>query len=187
MNKQVVFIQGAGKGAYEIDGKLVTSLRAALGAEYDVRYPKMPAEESAGYEEWKTRIMQELGTLEGEMILVGHSAGGAILLKYLAEEKVGQPIAGIFLIAIPYFGAPNWQVEQVTLPQDLASHLPKQVPIFFYHSRDDEWVPFAHLAMYAKQLPQATRREFDRGGHQFNNDLSKVAADITNLQGRASP
>jgi hypothetical protein len=42
-------------------------------------------------------------------------------------------------------------------------------------------VPFAHLAIYAKKLPQATIREFDGRGHQFNNDLSEVAADIKSL------
>jgi hypothetical protein len=36
--------------------------------------------------------------------------------------------------------------------------------------------------MYEKQLPQATIREFDGRGHQFNNDLSEVAADIAGLQ-----
>jgi uncharacterized protein len=43
-------------------------------------------------------------------------------------------------------------------------------------------VPFAHLALYAEQLPQATIREFDGRGHQLNNDLSEVAADIASLQ-----
>jgi uncharacterized protein len=50
MKKQVLFIQGAGEGAYEEDGELVKSLRDALGGEYDVRYPKMPEEEDQGYE-----------------------------------------------------------------------------------------------------------------------------------------
>jgi hypothetical protein len=39
-----------------------------------------------------------------------------------------------------------------------------------------------HLAMYAEKLPQASLREFDGRGHQFNNDLSKVAADIARLK-----
>jgi pimeloyl-ACP methyl ester carboxylesterase len=55
------------------------------------------------------------------------------------------------------------------------------VPIFLYHSRDDEWVPFAHLAMFAERIPQAIIREFDGRGHQFNNDLSEVAEDIKGL------
>lgn len=53
MKKQVLFIQGAGEGAYEEDEELVNSLRDRLGSEYNVRYPKMPEEENQGYEAWK--------------------------------------------------------------------------------------------------------------------------------------
>ncbi len=180
--KQVLFIQGAGQGAHEMDGKLVASLRNALGAEYDVLYPKMPEEEDAGYEAWKAQLSKELAASEGKIILAGHSAGAAILLKYLSEERVARPIAGIFLIAAPYFGAEKWQVDKVTLAEDFASRLPKGAPLFFYHSRDDETVPFAHLALYAKKIPQATIREFVGRGHQFSNDLSEVAADMASLQ-----
>ncbi len=183
VKKQVLFIQGAGDGAYEIDQELVTSLRDVLSAEYNVLYPEMPEDETAGYEAWKDRISKELAALEGNIILVGHSAGGSILLKYLSEQKIERSIAGIFLIAAPYFGAENWQIDEVTLHEGFASHLPTGAPIFFYHSRDDQWVPFAHLAMYTNKIPQATIREFDGRGHQFNNDLSEVAADIASLQG----
>jgi len=68
------------------------------------------------------------------------------------------------------------------LPEGFASKLPGGAPIFLYHSRDDDIVPFAHLALYAEKLPQATIRVFDGGGHQFNNDLSQVASDIASLQ-----
>src|ERR687897_976388 len=50
-----------------------------------------------------------------------------------------------------------------------------------YHSRDDETVPFAHLALYAEKLPRATVKEFDGRGHQFDDDLSEVARDIGRL------
>ncbi len=43
-------------------------------------------------------------------------------------------------------------------------------------------MPFAHLALYTGALPDATVREFDGRGHQFNNDLSEVAADIKRLE-----
>jgi predicted alpha/beta hydrolase family esterase len=116
--------------------------------------------------------------------LVGHSLGGSILLKYLSEENVKEPIAGIFLIATPYWGAEEWQVDEYTLHEGFALRLPKEPRIFLYHSRDDEVVPFAHLAMYAEKLPHATIREFDGRGHRFNDDLSEIAADITSLQER---
>jgi predicted alpha/beta hydrolase family esterase len=181
MKKQVLFIQGAGEGAYEEDAELVKSLRNVLGSEYNVLYPKMPEEENSSYEAWKAQISKELAALDGKVILVGHSVGSSILLKYLSEEKDEKSLAGIFLISAPYWGVGGWQVDEFTLDEGHASKLLRAIPIFFYHSRDDEVVPFVHLAMHAEKFPQATVREFDGRGHQFNNDLSEVAADITSL------
>jgi pimeloyl-ACP methyl ester carboxylesterase len=56
------------------------------------------------------------------------------------------------------------------------------MPLFFYHCRDDETVPFDHLALYKKAVPQAAVREIDAGGHQLNNDLALVAEDIKTLR-----
>ena len=182
MKKQVLFIQGAGEGAYEEDAELVKSLRDVLGTNYNVLYPKMPEEESSTYEAWKAQISKQLAALDGKVILVGHSVGSSMLLKYLSEETVDASLAGIFLIAAPYWGAGGWQLDEFTLDEDRASKLLKALPVFFYHSRDDDVVPFAHLAMHADKFPQATIREFDGRGHQFNNDLSEAAADIASLQ-----
>jgi predicted alpha/beta hydrolase family esterase len=181
MTKQVLFIQGAGEGAYKEDEKLAASLQEALGTDYHVLYPQMPGEETPEDMVWMTQISKELASLDGDIILVGHSAGAGILLQYLLKENVAKPIAGIFLIAIPYWGPEDEEDEEYTLHEGFASELPKGVPIFLYHSRDDEVVPFAHLAIYAEKIPQATVREFDGRGHQFNNDLSEVAADIKSL------
>src|SRR5262245_59561075 len=116
MKKYVLFIHGGGgEGAYEEDGILAASLREALGAAYEVRYPKMPLEESAGYADWKTQIAAELSALDDEIILVAHSVGGSILLKYLAEEQVEKPIAGLFLLATPYFGGDEiWNYAEMS-------------------------------------------------------------------------
>jgi len=184
MKKQILFIQGGGEGAYEEDEKLAAYLRNALGAAYEVRYPQMPNESDPDYEPWKGQIKNELAALEGEVILVGHSLGSSFMLKYLAEEKIEKRIAGIFLMAAPYWGGDGWQYEgyeRIVLPEGFASKLPPGVPIFLYHSRNDEIVPFAHLALYAGKLPQAAIRALDGGGHQFNNDLSQVASDIANV------
>ncbi|MCB8944000.1 MAG: alpha/beta fold hydrolase [Ardenticatenaceae bacterium] len=189
MKKQVLFIQGAGEGAYVEDEELAATLQAALGAEYQVLYPQMPNEGDPDYELWKGQIKKELAALDDKAMIIGHSLGGSFLLKYLAEEQIEKRIAGLFLMAAPYWGGDGWQYEgyeQITLPESFASKLPQGAPIFLYHSRDDEIVPFAHLALYAEKLPQATIREFDGHGHQFNNDLSEVAADMLNLSARIS-
>jgi len=181
MKKQVLFIQGAGEGAYAEDEKLAASLQNFLGSEYNVHYPKMPEEEDQGYEAWKAQISKELAALDDGVILVGHSLGCSMLLKHISQEKVENPVVGIFLIAAPYWGTGGWQMDEFGLDEDRASKLLKGIPVFFYHSRDDKTVPFTHLAIHAEKFPQATAREFDGRGHQFNNDLSQVAEDIKSL------
>jgi uncharacterized protein len=181
MKKQVLFIQGAGAGAYEEDKELATSLQDSLGDEYYVVYPRMPNEENPEDGPWMAQISKELAALEGKVNLVGHSAGGGVLLKYLLKENITKPIAGIFLIAIPHWGPEDEEDDEYPLREGFAAQLPKGVPIFLYHSRDDEWVPFAHLEIYAEKIPGAIIRKFDGRGHQFNNDLSEVAADIKSL------
>jgi serine hydrolase len=182
MKKQVLFIQGGGEGAHEEDNKLAISLQHELGGEYNVIYPKMPEEEGLGYEAWKAQISKELAALNGKVILVGHSVGSSMLLKHLTEEGLERPLAGIFLIAAPYWGLGGWQMDKFTLDEGQTANILKGLPIFFYHSHDDNIVPFAHLVLHVEKFPQATIREFDGRGHQFNNDLSEVAADIKRLK-----
>jgi uncharacterized protein len=184
MSRSVLFIHGAGAGAYAEDVLLADSLQRALGADYEVQCPQMPDEENSPYRLWKAEIDSRLAAMTGAVALVGHSVGGSVLLKYLCDRERTQPIsdrvvAGLFGIAVPYWGASEfWSWDEGTLPADAAARLAGDWPLIFYQSRDDEVVPFAHLAMYAAKLPRATIREFDGRGHQFKNDLTEVAADI---------
>jgi predicted alpha/beta hydrolase family esterase len=182
MRRGVLFVRGAGEGAHEADEKLAASLRDALGRGYDVRSPQMPDEDDPEVGAWKEKIAGELATMDGAAILVGHSAGAVVLLEYLSEEVVEKPIAGLFLVAAPYVGTGGWEVEEGALREDFASELPEGLPVFLYHARDDEVVPFEHLALYKAKLPRATVREFDGRGHQFGDDLSEVARDIDGLR-----
>jgi uncharacterized protein len=179
MRKEIVFIQGGGEGAYEVDRKLVANLQEALEVDYEVHYPRMPNEDEPDYARWKEHIHRIITALHGEIILVGHSVGGYILVKYLAQEHLPEkPIRGICLIATPYPGGDdNWQFEGFDLPENFGQKLPTNARIYLYHSPDDQIVPFTHVEMYAKNIPGATVRE-TRGGHQLNNDLSLVAQDI---------
>lgn len=179
MSKPVLFIHGAGTGAYAADRLLADSLQGALGHGYEVQCPQMPDEEDAPYPAWKAEIDARLAAMKGSVTLVGHSVGGSVLLKYLYDQRSPPRLAGLFVIAAPYWGADKfWSWDEVALPADAATRLAGDWPLAFYQSRDDEVVPFSHLALYATKFPRATIREFDGRDHQFNNDLSEVAADI---------
>lgn len=186
MKKNILFIQGAGEGAYEADRLLADSLQQALGSAYQIHYPPMPNDEGSGYPAWKAKIAADIAELDEPLIMVGHSFGSSVLLKYLSEQESDKQIAGLFLVASPYWGGDeDWDYDAVTLPDDLEARLAHIPRIFFYHSRDDEIVPFAHLALYKALLPQATIRETDGRGHQYGNDLRDVADDIISVRGVA--
>ena len=181
MRYHVLFIQGGGGNEdYKADAKLVASLRETLGSAYTIHYPLLSNESSPDFGR-KKQIDKEISLVKGEIILVGHSLGASMLLKYLSENEVKKKIAGIFLISTPFWrGQEDWK-QGLKLQEDFAGKLPKNVPIFLYHCRDDEEVPFAHLSLYAQNLPGAIVREVGSGGHQLNNNLSLVAMDIKSL------
>jgi predicted alpha/beta hydrolase family esterase len=178
VRKDVLFVQGAGKGAHEADGLLATSLQRALGAGYVVCFPKMPNEEDPDLSAWASRIATELTASGAEVILVGHSLGALTLLKYLADHPLDRLVAGLYLLAAPSRDDADWNYAALELPRDIAARLSGIPRIFLYHSRDDEIVPFAHLTLHARRLPKAIIRITDGRGHQFGNDLADVAADI---------
>jgi len=174
----VLFVQGGGKGAHSEDALLAESLQRALGPLYDLRFPRMPREADPNVAAWEQKISSELARIPGRVILVAHSVGGSILLRYLAEEKVEQPIAGVFLLAAPSWDEDRWNFDDLKLPRDIAKKLAPIPRIFFYHCRDDDVVPFAHLALHRARIPRAVTRAIDSGGHQFGDALTVVAADI---------
>jgi predicted alpha/beta hydrolase family esterase len=181
--REILFLQGGGEGAHEVDAELAAALRRALGRSYRVRFPAMPDEGDPDYARWKPRIADELAALPEGAFLAGHSVGASFLLKFLSEEHVESRRGAVFLLATPYWGGDGWRYEgyeRVALGEAAAATLARW-PVFLYHGRDDETVPFSHLALYAKALPHAIRRPLDGRGHQFDNDLSEVAADMKRL------
>ncbi len=127
----------------------------------------MPAPDEPAFDPWRERLEPELRTLENGALLVGHSLGGSVLLKVLAEGGGFPRIGGLFLVAAPFWGARGWTLDEFVLREGFADQLPEIPRVFVYHSRDDDTVPFSHLELYARALPQATARPLDEFGHLF--------------------
>jgi uncharacterized protein len=181
MANRIIFFHGGGSEEdYEADKKLVKSLEYHLGSSYPIHYPFLPDDGSPDLGR-RQQIAQAISDSEDGVILVAHSFGASMLLACLSEYEIARKIAGIFLIATPFWqGNEDW-VEPFKLRQDFAEKLNRNIPLFFYHCRDDEEVPFIQLANYQQQLPWATFREIPAGGHQLNDDLTVVAKDIVTL------
>jgi len=184
MIKHVLFIHGAGSGAYEEDGLLVDRLQEKLGSAYTIHYPAMTDESNAPYAVWKKQVEDVMNGVKAPIILVGHSIGASHLAKMLTEIKIRVQISGVFLLEAPFWGGEGWRYEgykELELPGNASAKFPKGVKVFIYHTRDDEIVPFNHLNLYAKLLPQANVRSIDTGGHQLSDDLSLLVEDIKSL------
>lgn len=180
--RQVLFVQGGGEGVHDQwDNQLVDSLRGELGPAYEIRYPVMPNEADPQYGEWRLALQRELAALEPGAIVVGHSVGGTILIQVLAEQTPPCDLGAICLIAAPFIGAGGWESAEMEPQPDLAARLPRDVPIFLYHGRDDDTVPFAHVELYARAVPRAHVRRLAGRDHQLDNKLSEAAADIRRL------
>jgi predicted alpha/beta hydrolase family esterase len=185
MTNRVLFIQGGGEGAHDKwDNKIVASLKRELGPDYAIRYPRMPHEADPKYGAWKAALKRQFDRLDDGAVLIGHSIGGTILIRTLADEPPTRTVAGIFLIAAPFVGNGGWQSEDIEPLADLGARLSEQTPIYLYHGRKDETAPFGHVHLYAQAIPQAIVRSLSGRDHQLNNDMSEVAADIRRLRPR---
>ena len=180
--RQVLFIQGGGAGTHdEWDDKLVDSLRRELGDGYEIRYPRMPAEDDPRYAAWGPAISEAIATLEDGAIAVGHSVGGTLLIHTLTERPPDANLAAIVLLAAPFVGAGGWPGEEFELPSDLGALLPAGVPVHQFHGLADDEVPPAHADLCARAIPRAQLHRLPGRDHQLGIDLSDVASVIRGL------
>ncbi|GIQ71434.1 serine hydrolase family protein [Xylanibacillus composti] len=186
MMKTVVFVHSAGaQGTGEGSSGLMAHISRNLGADFQVRCPAMPDPTSPSCSAWQARLAQELERIgEGtEVLLVGHSLGGSVILKHIAEGECRSRIAGVFLIAAPYWGADEeWQSEDYQLAEDFTDCLPPIPHIYLYHSREDSIVSFAHMQAYHRKLPHAQLRPLPGEEHYFSSGLAQLVDDMKRMR-----
>lgn len=182
MKREVLFVQGGGERVHdEWDRKLVDSLQAALGPAYDVRYPRMPDEGDPRYATWKPLLVAEIATLGDRAVLVGHSIGATFLIHTIADVPPQRSPAAIILISAPYVGEGGWSIGEWTPQRELDGKRPARAPVYLFHGLADDEVPPAHAERYLRAIPGADLRCVHGRDHQFNNDMTEVAALIRSL------
>ena len=172
----VLVVHGAGKPRLRA-GKVYWEplLGKDLGPDYVVKAPRMPKPTDPHYDAWSGRIAQ-LVAASKTPVLVGHSLGASVLLKYLCEADPRPTFAGLFLVATPFWGS---ELPEFALPRDWAARLRDVSPLYLYHSRDDEVVPIEQLERYRRALPGAVVRVLDGRGHEFRQRrFTELVVDI---------
>ena len=172
----VLVIHGAGEPRRR-NGKVYWEplLEHGLGDGYVVHAPEMPEPDAPRYRPWAERIAK-LVAESTRPVVVGHSFGGSVLIKYLSEVASRPPLAGVFLIATPFWGS---QFPEFALRPDFAARLQDLSPLYLYQSRDDAEIPSEQLERYRQALPHAVVRLLDGRGHEFDQpEFPELAADI---------
>ena len=177
--KNVLFIHSAGEQSdTEGSGLLLAALRAGLGADTRLAAPIMPEPDAPDAAAWEAALGDHLRQQQAPLVLVGHSLGGSVILKYLAGHDMPHGLAGVVSIATPFWGMQDWEQEW-RLPEGFEARLSELPRVVLYHSRDDDVVPVSHLDRYAEAMPKALVRKVDGRGHLFDDGkVADILADI---------
>jgi predicted alpha/beta hydrolase family esterase len=159
---RLLFVHGA--GGEDDDEPLAQEFGVLLGATVDM--PRIPSDDMS-IEAWAGPIRRGLQARPD--IVIAHSFGATVLLHVLASV----PIRAATLLAMPDWSAAGWDV-----PQYQWSTVPPGVSLTLHHCRDDDVVPFSHLALASAVLPEARVVEHERGGHQFDGAVREVVASM---------
>jgi predicted alpha/beta hydrolase family esterase len=174
MKYEVLFIQGAGEETIAIEEPIVNMLHKSLGPDFRIRHPKMPDAGNPRYNEWKECIRQEIKAAAMPVILLGHALGGSILLKLFSQEPVPENVSGIILFGVPFWGAEDWKFEEFEIDEQSCSRLRKVQHICLLHSRDDEQIPYAHLEMYQRALPDVRVKTLSGIDHSYSGAVVEI-------------
>lgn len=160
------------------------TLRAELGAEYDVYQPTMPNKFNARYEEWIIWFERHLALVADGVILIGWSLGGMFLAKYLSETPLKKRVAAAFILA-----APGGEFKDETggggdcrdfrPRREAVAKLTATVPhIEFWHAEDDFVVPVTELEWYRSAIPDAKFVVFKDKNHFLCESLPELISAV---------
>ncbi|MCK4592045.1 alpha/beta hydrolase [Candidatus Parcubacteria bacterium] len=197
MKKQVIIIHGGGVFVnykeyiaflkkqeinFKKNGGWKRSLGDKLGKGFEVIMPAMPNYSNAKYIEWKIWFEKLFPFLEKKVVLVGHSLGGIFLARYLSENKFPKKILATILVAAPYDDKKSIaRSAGFVLKKDLSKIQDQSGKLIFYHSRNDNSVPFSCFKKYEKFLPEASFKELKGRGHFRQNNFPEIVREIKKL------
>ena len=181
--KEILFAHSGGGQGSPGEGSfdLVSWLRSELSKEYNIRYPIIDNPESPTYKMWKKLFTKEFKKIGQSVILVGHSLGGSMLLKYLSEERPNISTSALFLVSTPFWGKDGWEVEDFVLQENFEATLKHINNVYLYHCKSDKIVPFQHLNFYKKAFPHSIVRILNGTDHAFSKGLPELVSDIKKL------
>lgn len=165
-------------------GKWTSTLRADLGADYEVFMPAMPNKQNTHYIEWQIWFERHFEHLRDDVILIGCSLGAMFLMKYLTENTVPFRVKALILMAGPV-ALPTLDTSycaEFVIPPTQAAGLAQLVPhIHIWHSTDDFVVPYEHATALAEVLPTAILTTFTDKNHFLVPELPELVSLVKKI------
>ena len=119
---------------------------------HEIVCPDLPNPESPDPEEWTKFLVEAVGPIDDETIIVGHSIGGASALRFLEAAEVYSTPKACILVSTP------WMIKSDQFRGFFLSELDFDVLMWkasrfaIVHSKEDEVIPFDHAEKYAQVL-----------------------------------
>ena len=135
--------------------------------EADVLLPTFPNGYNAVYDEWEIYFEKLLPFLGDDVRLVGHSLGAMFLAIYFNKKSLSRPVRQLILVSGGYDDDTNEELGSFKVAS--ARNIAKSAEeIHLFHSQDDPIVPYAELAKFERDIPNAVVHQLDGRGH-FND------------------
>lgn len=152
-------------------------LRDQLHAKgHEVVVPDLPDAENPDPEAWTKFLVEEVGVLDSETIVLGHSLGAAEALRFLEAAEARSTPKGVVLVS------PPWTIRNEKFQGFFMSELDFDVLMWkannftIIHSKDDDVIPFDHAQKYADVL-HAKLIERNEGEGHFKGEKYQVILD----------
>ncbi len=119
---------------------------------HEVLTVNLPNVEAPDRDEWTKALLEQVGALDDQTVIVGHSLGGAATLRFLEAAEAFTTPHAVVLISTP------WMINSEQFRGFFMSELDFEVLMWkaskfvVIHSRDDKTIPFDHAEKYAKVL-----------------------------------
>ena len=111
-----------------------------------------------------------LGGAGPDDAVVGHSHGGAMALKWIAERRPGLRLGAFIGCAMPVWGQPDWEYDEFRLPDDTRGAFRGIGRVTLVHAADDGIVDPSHVDLYAGLFDVAEVIRPKAGDHDLDTD-----------------
>jgi predicted alpha/beta hydrolase family esterase len=166
---QTIFLHGAGVVPDRDQPQAYPLLATLLDLCPDLIVPVMPTAMEPTPDGWLQGMEAALRPLDPDAVIIGHSLGGSMALKWIAERAPGFEAQTFLGLAIPHWGPKGWNYPGFAQPAGYAAATAGLDRIILAAAQDDDVVESHHLDLYAADLPRARLLRLTGGGHGLDH------------------